>query len=227
MSQAAAFIAEQLQALGVHPLRGARCRRWRQPPKRPPRRCTSSACARSARTSSDRSCSTRASAACTCGRAMDAASWSRCTALRPRWPTCFDTNRASNPPRPQLPMPRAAGGPHAARSGNRGGGVAADRGEPADAHDAEIRRALQQTLVRPVERGRGLTGLDGLRHGLMVRREGHLWPRPHDRRFDFEATKRGAEWIDAFATKARRILDSVGGGEGVVGHTDWRVGNMR
>ncbi len=37
----------------------------------------------------------------------------------------------------------------------------------------------------------------------------------------------GAEWIDAIALAARRVLDGSEAGETVVGHADWRVGNMR
>jgi hypothetical protein len=49
---------------------------------------------------------------------------------------------------------------------------------------------------------------------------------PHDGRFDFARTAGGAEWIDAIAARARRARDR-GVGDVVVGHTDWRVENMR
>ena len=52
-----------------------------------------------------------------------------------------------------------------------------------------------------------------------------LWPEPHDVRFDFEATARGAEWIDELATAARRRLQDLGH-DRVAGHFDWRVGNL-
>ena len=126
-----------------------------------------------------------------------------------------------------FPCPEPLAGPTALARGVAVAESLLDWGEGADAHDPEIRRAMAQTLARLVARCRGPSGLDGLHHGLMVRQEGNLWPRPHDRRFDFEATRRGAEWIDAVATNARRVLDGVGAGEWVVGHTDWRVGNMR
>jgi hypothetical protein len=56
-------------------------------------------------------------------------------------------------------------------------------------------------------------------------REGYdrLWRQPHDRRFDFPATAKGAEWIDRLAAEATRRLDDAAAGEPVVGHGDWRV----
>lgn len=46
------------------------------------------------------------------------------------------------------------------------------------------------------------------------------------RRFDFAATTAGAEWLDEIAARARRVRDRHAG-DVVVGHTDWRVENMR
>jgi hypothetical protein len=60
----------------------------------------------------------------------------------------------------------------------------------------------------------------------MAIRPGELWPVPHDGRFDFEGTAAGAEWIDRIAARARRVRDREVG-DVVVGHTDWRVENMR
>jgi len=101
-----------------------------------------------------------------------------------------------------------------------------DRGGPADTHDPAIRRELAKALASLVECCRGLTALEGLHQGLMASRRRHLWPRPHDGRFDFEATSAGAAWIDAIAADARRVLDGSDAGAWVVGHTDWRAGNM-
>lgn len=102
-----------------------------------------------------------------------------------------------------------------------------DRGGPADAHDPAVRRELARTLAWLVERCRPLVGLAGLRRGRTERRQGELWPRPHDGRFDFEATSAGAEWIDAVAAAARRVLDRSDASGWVVGHGDWRAGNVR
>jgi hypothetical protein len=101
-----------------------------------------------------------------------------------------------------------------------------DSGGRADAHDPAIRRAMATALARLVALCRPLTGLSGLREHLMAIRPGELWPVPHDGRFDFEATAAGAEWIDRIAARARRARDREVG-DVVVGHTDWRVENMR
>jgi hypothetical protein len=53
-----------------------------------------------------------------------------------------------------------------------------------------------------------------------------LWPEPHNALFDFEATAKGAEWIDEVAEEAKRIIDGFDD-EVVVGHTDWSVDQMR
>src|SRR3954452_18535001 len=78
-----------------------------------------------------------------------------------------------------------------------------DRGEPPDGHDPAQRRAMAAGLAELVALARPLTGLDGLRQSIMAVAPGALWPRPHDDRFDFAATARGAEWIDRIATVAR------------------------
>jgi phosphotransferase family enzyme len=101
-----------------------------------------------------------------------------------------------------------------------------DAGAPADAHEPAIRRSLAASLVRLVGLCRRFTALDGLRENIMATPPGELWPTPHDGRFDFVATTGGAEWIDAIAARARRLRDRDTG-DLVVGHTDWRVENMR
>jgi len=100
-----------------------------------------------------------------------------------------------------------------------------DRGEWADAHGPAVRRAVAGGLAQLVERARPLACLPG----LVSWREGYdrLWRQPHDRRFDFAATARGAEWIDRLAAEARRRLDEHVAGEPVVGHGDWRVEHLR
>ena len=52
-----------------------------------------------------------------------------------------------------------------------------------------------------------------------------LWPTPHSRLFDFEATRAGAEDIDRLAVAARgrmRRADRT-----VLGHGDWRAEHVR
>jgi len=105
-----------------------------------------------------------------------------------------------------------------------------DHGEYADAHEPPIRRAVAQELARFIAHCRPLGTPHDLDDHLMTVADGGLWPTPHDGRFDFEATKAGADWIDAFALRARRVRDGgdgVGVGDRVIGHSDWRVQHLR
>jgi hypothetical protein len=96
-----------------------------------------------------------------------------------------------------------------------------DEGEYRDAHEPEVRRALARRFARLHER----TGEQGARprRPFLVEQESALWPRPHNALFDFEATTRGAEWIDEIAREAQ---DRAPGKE-VVSHTDWSVKHFR
>jgi len=98
-----------------------------------------------------------------------------------------------------------------------------DHGVYRDAHEPEVRRAMARELVR-FHRLATATGLRPRRQFL--RPEGALWPKPHNALFDFEATARGAEWIDEIAATAR-TASQRGHGVEVVGHTDWSVKHLR
>jgi hypothetical protein len=102
-----------------------------------------------------------------------------------------------------------------------------DRGAPPDGRVAEQRRAMAAGLAELVALARPLAGLAGLRENLMAVAPGAVWPTPHDARFDFQGTARGAEWIDRIATVARALRDRHPAGEEVVGHTDWRAEHLR
>lgn len=52
-----------------------------------------------------------------------------------------------------------------------------------------------------------------------------LYPQPHSKLFDFEKTAAGAEWIDAFAARARALEQHES--PPVLGHGDWRVEHVR
>ena len=56
-------------------------------------------------------------------------------------------------------------------------------------------------------------------------RSDSLYPQPHSKLFDFEKTAAGAEWIDAFAERARHA--EARDGKPVLGHADWRVQHLR
>ena len=100
-----------------------------------------------------------------------------------------------------------------------------DRGTWADAHDPAVRRAVAAGLVQLVEHARRFVGVPGLVSWCEA--YDRLWRQPHDRRFDFPGTARGAEWIDRLAAQARRRLDEHAGGDPVIGHGDWRVEHLR
>jgi hypothetical protein len=102
-----------------------------------------------------------------------------------------------------------------------------DSGAHADAHDPAIRSIMAHGLAALVARCCSLTRLDGLHERLMAVPRNELWPTPHDRRFDFSATTRGAEWIDRVASAAKRIRDQPCPCRRVVGHADWRVEHLR
>ncbi|GCE21264.1 hypothetical protein [Dictyobacter kobayashii] len=101
-------------------------------------------------------------------------------------------------------------------------------GEFHDAHQPEWRQkmaallAWQLHLLRQPERIAGID-LKLFDHRLPP---GVLWGKPHSNIFDFEATSRGAEWIDELARPARAILDH-GAGELVLGHIDWSTKHIR
>ena len=44
--------------------------------------------------------------------------------------------------------------------------------------------------------------------------------------FNFEATTAGAEWIDAYASRAKQVLLYAAGTE-VIGHTEWSIKHFR
>ena len=85
---------------------------------------------------------------------------------------------------------------------------------------------MARELARLVALCRELRDVDGLRENTMATGPADLWPRPHDGRFDFAATTPGAEWLDEVARRARAARDRDAG-DVVVGHTDWRVQDLR
>ncbi len=99
-------------------------------------------------------------------------------------------------------------------------------GPPADGHDPAVRAALARGLARVVVVGRALEldGTDALHHPTAMPPDA-LYPPPHSARFDFEATAAGAEWIDAYARRARAALAAGDPGPDVLVHGDWRIEN--
>lgn len=101
------------------------------------------------------------------------------------------------------------------------------RGRRADAHEPPVRRLTARTLARLVELCRPLLSAPDV--GAALSRGPQptsLWPVPHDRRFDFERTAEGAEWIDRLAAEAHARCRAAPG-RLVIGHNDWRVEHLR
>jgi hypothetical protein len=93
-----------------------------------------------------------------------------------------------------------------------------------DGHDPRVREAMAVALADQIRLAVEVPEVLALtREPLRERRL--LWHSPQPR-FDFEATKQGAEWIDELARRALEILRDDPG-RTVVGHTDWRVEQMR
>jgi hypothetical protein len=100
------------------------------------------------------------------------------------------------------------------------------RGGTADGRRPVIRRAVARLLSELVVSSRSLPALPALgTPPLFDDLESQRWPEPHDLRFDFVATSRGAAWIDELAWRARERLRGLPA-EPVVGHFDWCVGNL-
>lgn len=99
-------------------------------------------------------------------------------------------------------------------------------GSSGDGHDPAIRRAIAGALHGLVTAAHQLRGLADLGEPALFGADGSSeWPEPHDLRFDFAASSAGAERIDEIADGARRRLQGFDT-EIVIGHMDWRAGNL-
>lgn len=126
-----------------------------------------------------------------------------------------------------FPCPRPLLGPTPLENGVCIAEELLERGGPADAHDPLVRREIAVMLAGQIELSRCFVSLDGLRPSLLAAPGvGELWPTPHDQRFDFAASTRGAKRIDELAAAARQRLAGVAG-EIVVVHSDWRAEHLR
>jgi hypothetical protein len=102
------------------------------------------------------------------------------------------------------------------------------RGGRADPHEPAIRSEMASTLAWQVDLAQGFVSLEGLRPSLLASPgSGELWPDPHEARFDFAASARGAEWIDSLARVARHRLAEGAAASTVVAHADWRAEHLR
>jgi hypothetical protein len=100
-----------------------------------------------------------------------------------------------------------------------------ENGTYRDAHDPPVRRAMASSLAEQIRLTGAVTDVLALsREPLRAQRA--PWHGTHHPRFDFEATRQGADWIDALAGRALDILRDDPGAP-VVGHIDWRVEQIR
>ena len=99
-----------------------------------------------------------------------------------------------------------------------------DDGDYLDAHAPPVRRVLAQNLAELFRLASELLPLACMEY--FPPEDGPLWRGPHNVLFDFEATARGAEWIDEIAQAAKPLRDSRVG-DLVIGHGDWTVKHFR
>lgn len=98
-----------------------------------------------------------------------------------------------------------------------------ERGEHADAFQPAYRKIVAAGFFELIDRLRSFEGdVSGVQ---LFRRGAALYPQPHSKIFNFETTAAGAEWIDDFARRARRL--EIADGISVLGHCDWRVEHLR
>jgi len=98
-----------------------------------------------------------------------------------------------------------------------------DRGRRGNGFEPECRKLIATGFAELIELLRSFPGeVSCLKH---FQRSECLYAQPHSKLFDFEKTAKGAEWIDAFADRARRLESHEG--KPVLGHADWRVEHLR
>lgn len=125
----------------------------------------------------------------------------------------------------QFPGPRPILGPTPLAHGLAVVESLLDQGSWANAHEPAVRGEMASTLARLIELCRPLAMPEGL-HSIRDATQ-RLWRQPHDRRFDFPGTARGAEWIDRLFRAANERLEQLDLGPWVVGHCDYRAEHVR
>lgn len=99
-----------------------------------------------------------------------------------------------------------------------------DTGEQGNAHQPQIRQAMAIGLAEQIAAAQAFVDLPGLPQSRF--RADQLWEKPHNALFDFQKTCRGAEWIDAIASRAQTIFLPEPRPL-LLGHMDWSAKNMR
>jgi hypothetical protein len=97
------------------------------------------------------------------------------------------------------------------------------KGQRGNGFNPECRKTIASGLAELIGLLRYFEGeVSCLKH---FQRDETLYPQPHSKLFDFKKTAEGAEWIDAFAQRARQA--EAHDGKPVLGHADWRVEHLR
>jgi hypothetical protein len=100
------------------------------------------------------------------------------------------------------------------------------QGTTRDGHEPAVRRGLARSLhALSSALGPFVSESTLPPHALAELPADQLWPPPHSKIFDFEATRAGAEEIDTLAALARRQMAPEG--RLVLGHSDWRAEHVR
>jgi len=98
-------------------------------------------------------------------------------------------------------------------------------GVPTDVRIIGVRRNMAWGLARFIAEADDCRDMPHLPRRQLPIGES-IWPMPHNVLLDFDATRRGAEWIDKIA---RQVLITMRNASSrmVVGHHDWSAKNMR
>jgi len=98
-------------------------------------------------------------------------------------------------------------------------------GAPTDARIPGVRQHMARGLAQFIAEADSYRDAPGLpRRRLPI--ADAIWPPPHNALFDFEATSKGAEWIDRAAKDALAVMRKASS-RIIVGHHDWSAKNMR
>ena len=101
-----------------------------------------------------------------------------------------------------------------------------DAGDHANGHLPAHRKLMAKELVRFVELSKRYPDLAEIAEDVLIRLPNSMWPKPHNIYFNFEATKKGAEWIDEVGARYQPILDEIPQSD-AVGHADWSAKHFR
>jgi hypothetical protein len=123
-----------------------------------------------------------------------------------------------------FPAPRVLLNPRPVMAGHGSVMEWCDRGVQLDAHVPPVRREMAASLARLIAHATPFASLSGLER-LDYPTDG-AFGKAHNVLFDFQATGRGAEWIDEIAIAAAHRAQA-GPGRMVVGHRDWSMHNVR